>query len=77
MEPESPGTGREPIPPLYCRDGVCPVEGHLQTFLSTGGCIFCHEGVCSVPPLILSAFSNAAAQPAQASMPAKVPEAGE
>lgn len=77
MEAESPGTEREPSRTLYCSDGICPVHGHLQTFLSNGGCIFCHEGVCSVPPLILSAFSGAAAQPGAAPMPAKGPEAGE
>ena len=76
MEAESPGTEREPSKPLYCSDGICPVHGHLQAFLSNGGCIFCHEGVCSVPPLILSAFASAA-QPAQAPMRGEEPEAGE
>jgi hypothetical protein len=70
MEAERPGTDREPSRTLYCSDRICPVDGHLQAFLSNGGCIFCREGVCSVPPLILSAFSSAARP-----VPAETPEA--
>ncbi|MBZ5726265.1 MAG: hypothetical protein LAP87_14860 [Acidobacteriia bacterium] len=56
-KPASHGEKGQPAKVAKCGEVVCPVEGYLQFVMGRGGCIFCHNGVCTASHDMLTMFT--------------------